>query len=206
MANLKYYSDEMKVYGDSRRSYVLDSAQAGYYFLRLRSHYKLKGCDITFKNWKNDKGKYRHRKHFLGDYGTIYLSLTPSIFTLAHEFAHAIDHKKRPDAKRRHCKAHARLTKRVYDYILKNKVAWDEVLAKKDLRVQERFKRKEEKKIEKEAYLASDQSKIDKLLDRKKRLESRIKRSENALKKIKKKLKYYEKKVLSNKGLETSSS
>jgi hypothetical protein len=122
---LKYYADEEEVFRQEREMKISD-AEAGLVYQKLVKKYKLPQRLEFYGNQQSGSCSVCR----------IRLSHNPSIATLSHEVAHAIQYKKfknkygyingNPNLKKHrwHTKKHQRIMRKVCDYINKNIDQW----------------------------------------------------------------------------------
>jgi hypothetical protein len=122
---LKYYADEEEVFRQEREMKISD-AEAGLVYQKLAKKYKLSQRLEFYGNQQSGSCSVCR----------VRLSHNPSIATLSHEVAHAIQYKKfknkygyingNPNLKKHrwHTKKHQRIMRKVCDYINKNIDQW----------------------------------------------------------------------------------
>jgi len=165
----------------------LTEDQLLYIYDRLANHYDL--------SQELDWGDGRMRA--LGRAGgeRIILHRKAGLRTLIHELAHALDFRKNPTKKVRHCKRHVALMRRIWRYTEPRLQSWLEAEKRREERERATLQRQFERGQQLEAYRKSPRYKLDKLLEKQQVLLKKICRYERRLKKVQRGVKLWEKKV-----------
>lgn len=183
MARLIYYLNEGKVHG-TNGGIKLTDVEARYVFQRLRNHYKFNQSLEVWGTGGGECNPYRVR-----------IPYCPSLRTVVHEVAHAIQFRKNLRKKRWHSKSHMKIMARIYKYMMPRLEGWKAMANKKADSHSASVQRKHEKKKEQEEYRKSPKAKLEQIDRNMARWESKRKRAENALKKLKRRKKLWERKA-----------
>jgi hypothetical protein len=166
---------------------ALTADQITYVYKRLVNHYDLPQ--------ELDWGDGRMRGLGRAGRERIMLHRKAGLRTLIHELAHALDFRKNPAKKVRHCKRHAALMRRVWRYIEPRLQSWLEAEKRREEREQATWQRQFERRRQLEACRKSPRYKLGKLLEKQQVLLGKIARCQRRLKKVQRRIKIWEKKV-----------
>jgi len=129
MANLVYYKKERAdAFIQEVCAKHLTPEEARIVLKKIKKHYKMDRLGFSINNRKRGGACYHQSFDLIG--GWIEVSQPINMGTLCHEFAHALHHKKYPNAKSDHNKKHWKLMKGVMAYC-KKKNYWQEELQKR---------------------------------------------------------------------------
>jgi hypothetical protein len=180
MARLTYYLNEKEVHGKNG-AIELSNTEAKYVFKKLKTHYKF---NHVLEFWGNNGGGRCSR-------WTVRVSNNPTMKTIVHEVAHAIQMKKRgiiasPKREKWHTKKHMKIMARIYKYAMPKLDVWRAMAKKKNEMHFDSIRKREENKKEFESLKNTNEFKLQQLDKRIRKWESKRKRAENALKRLNK--------------------